>query len=96
VTLSTGRTEGAGQTSTARTRQARRREAAQPAVALTQAQAAVKQARTVWRGWADTVRQEAAARHGVGHTVADPGILEDGEYDDGLDLGTEVDKRAGR
>ena len=41
---------------TTRTSQARRREAAQLAAALTQAQTAVKHARTVWRGWADTVR----------------------------------------
>ena len=77
---------------TTRTRQTRRREAAQLAAALTQAQTAIKQARTVWGGWADTVRQEAETRHGVSYTEADPAILKDREYGDALDLGTELDQ----
>lgn len=50
-------------------------------------------ARSVWGTWADTVRQGAEARHQVGYTEADPVILEDGEYSDALDLGTELDRR---
>jgi len=40
----------------------------------------------------DTVRQEAEARHGVGYIEADPAILEDREYGDALDLGSELDQ----
>ncbi len=77
---------------TTRTGQARPREAAQLAAALTQAQTAIKQARTVWGRWADTVRQEAETRHGVGYTEADPTILADREYGDALDLGSGLDQ----
>jgi hypothetical protein len=85
--------EGARQMTTrTRTRQLRNREAAQLADALTQAQSAVSRARTAWGLWADTVRQEAEAAHGVGYTPDDPVILQDDQYRGALDLGTELDQ----
>jgi hypothetical protein len=75
-----------------RTRQIRRREAAQLTGALTRVQTAISQARTRWGLWADAIRQEAEAAHGVGYDPADPVILEDGQYAEALDLGTELDQ----
>jgi hypothetical protein len=69
-------------TTSSRTRQIRRRGAAQLADALTRAQTAISQARTRWGLGADTVPQEAEAADGVGYTPADPVILDDGEYGD--------------
>ncbi len=74
------------------TKKVRRSEADQLADTLTQAQTVITQARWVWGLWADTVRQEAEAAHGVGYKPDDPLILTDEEYRDALDLGTELDQ----
>ena len=77
--------------STTKTTQARRHAVGQLADSLTHAQTAIGQALTSWRAWADIVRQDAEAQHGVSYD-ADPATLEDGLYGSLLDLGTDLDQ----
>lgn len=55
---------------------------------LTEATAAVQAARSVWGVWADSVRQDAEARHGV----AAGADLKDPEYWLALDCGPALDQ----
>jgi hypothetical protein len=60
--------------------------------AIAAARQALDQTEHTWGVWADSVRQDVEARHGVDYEPDDQVILKDPEYSRALDVRLDLDK----